>query len=261
MDDPFFLSVAYNSVHHLIHEVPDQYLRKFGGEKIPNYNPDTDGNYKDYYDKYAGPTEVGEKYRRWYLGNLACLDDQIGRLLDTLNQLGLAENTLVILFSDNGGSPLTGAINKPLSGSKYNVLEGGIRVPFVMRFPKRFPQGVAYDYVVSSLDIVPTCLEAVGLRVPADKNLDGYSLYQDLRKPSPEGIDRGALFWQFRDEYAVREGDWKLVQTKERPGGVRLYNLAQDLTEEENLSEQQPAVFNRLMELHRNWRNSMGPIQ
>ena len=259
--EPFFLSVAYNSVHHLIHEVPDRYLRKFGGEKIPDYDPDIDGNYKDYYDKYAGPEEVGEKYRRWYLGNLSCLDDNIGRLLDTLDQLELAENTLVVLFSDNGGSPLTGAVNKPLSGSKYNLLEGGIRVPFMIRFPALFPQGMVYDYVVSSLDIVPTCLEAVGIKVPADKKLDGFSLYQDLQKTSPEGLDRGPLFWQFGDEYAVREGDWKLVQTKERPGGVRLYNLAQDLTEEENLSEQQPAVLNRLMELHRDWRNSMGPIQ
>jgi len=258
---PFFLTVAYNSVHHLIHEVPDRYLEQFGGEKIPNYNPDTDGNYKDYYDKYAGPEEVGEKYRKWYLGNLTCLDDNIGRLLDTLDLLGLTEDTLVIFFSDNGGSPLTGANNRPLSGSKYNLLEGGIRVPFVMRFPALFGQGVVYEYVVSSLDIVPTCLKAVGIPLPAQKELDGLSLFQDLQRTSPLGLDSGALFWQFRDEYAVREGDWKLVQTKERPEGVQLYNLVQDLAEEENLSEQQPEVFDRLMNLYVNWKDSMGPIE
>lgn len=256
--NPFFLTVSYNSVHHLIHEVPDRYLEKFGAEKIPNFDPAADGNYKDYYDRYAGPDEVGEKYRKWYLGNLACLDDNIGRLLDTLDQLGLAENTLVILFSDNGGSPLTGAVNHPLSGSKYNLLEGGIRVPFVMRFPARFPEGTVYPHVVSSLDIVPTCLEAVGLGVPAEKELDGISIYTDLQKASPEGVNRGPLFWQFKDEYAVREGDWKLVRTKERPGGVKLYNLAQDLSEETDLSEQQPEILNRLVRLHGDWKILMG---
>jgi len=258
---PFFLTVSYNSVHHLIHEVPDRYLEKFGGEKIPNYDPERDGNYKDYYDEYAGPEEVGEKYRRWYLGNIACLDENIGRLLDTLDQLKLAENTLVVLFSDNGGSPLTGALNKPLSGSKYNLLEGGIRVPFIMRFPARFPKGVVYERVISSLDIVPTCLEAVGVEPVSDAKLDGFSLYGDLQKSSPEGINRGPLFWQFQNEYAVRDGDWKLVKTKERPGGTKLYNLAQDLVEQVDLSEQEAAVFDRLVKLHENWKDSMGQIQ
>ena len=87
------------------------------------------------------------------------------------------------------------------------------------------------------------------------------SLFKDLQRPSPQGLDRGALFWQFKDEYAVREGEWKLVQTKERPEGVQLYNLAQDLAEEEDLSQQQPEVFNRLMRLHQNWKESMGPTE
>jgi arylsulfatase A-like enzyme len=259
--DPFFLTVSYNSVHHLIHEVPDRYLERFGGEKIPNYDPAVDGKYKDYYDRYAGPEEVGDRYRRWYLGNLACLDENVGRLLDALDQLELAEDTLVILFSDNGGSPLTGAVNKPLSGSKYNLLEGGIRVPFIMRFPARFPQGVVYEHVISSLDIVPTCLEAVGADLSGYRRLDGVSLFAELQKSLPEGVVRGPLFWQFQDEYAVREGDWKLVDTKERPGGPKLYNLAQDLAEEVDLSEQETAVFDRLVKLHHSWEDSMRQVR
>lgn len=255
---PFFVTVSYNSVHHLIHEVPDRYLEKYGAEKVPRYDPARDGNYKDYYDKYAGPEVVGEKYRRWYLANLNCLDDNIGRLLDALDALGLQQDTLVVFFSDNGGSPLTGALNKPLSGSKYNLLEGGIRVPFMMRYPGRFPRGKVYSHIVSSLDIVPTCLEAAGVKLPHDALLDGLSLFADLCQPVSRGLPRAALFWHFQDEFAVREGDWKLVQTKERPGGVHLYNLAQDLTETEDLAEEQPEVFARIMQLYEEWKGRMG---
>jgi len=257
-DRPFLMTVAYNSVHHLIHEVPDRYLNQFNAEKVPNYDPERDGSYKDYYDKYAGPEVVDETYRKWYLANLTCLDDNIGRLLDSLGSLGLRENTLVIFFSDNGGSPLTGALNKPLSGSKYNVLEGGIRVPFIMSFPGRFPEGKLLATPISSLDIVPTCLEAARLALPPDRKLDGRSLYSDLTHPSPDKMTRGPMFWHFGDEFAVREGDWKLVQTKERPDGVQLYNLAQDLGEEKNLAEEYPDVFRRLMVLYEAWRDEMG---
>jgi arylsulfatase A-like enzyme len=255
---PFFMTVAYNSVHHLIHEVPDEYLEKYGAEKVPNYDPDRDGNYKDYYDKYAGPEEVGEKYRKWYLANLNCLDDNIGRLLDSLDSFDLERDTLVIFFSDNGGSPLTGALNRPLSGSKYNLLEGGIRVPFMMRYPARFSQGQIYPYIVSSLDVLPTCLDAAGIDIPPDVGLDGLSLYQILSQPAAQEVSRGALFWHFKDEFAVREGHWKIVQTKERPGSVRLYNLAEDLAETHDLAEEYPEVFARVMGLYEDWKKKMG---
>jgi arylsulfatase A-like enzyme len=166
----------------------------------------------------------------------------------------------VIFFSDNGGSPVTGAINTPLSGSKYNLLEGGIRVPFIMRFPSRLPQGKVYPHVISSLDIVPTCLEAAGIGLPPDNSLDGLSLYQELSQSSPKGITREALFWQFKDQFAVRDGDWKLVQTRQRPEGVQLYNLADDLAEQENLAEQHPEVFARLMGQYEEWKSNMGEI-
>ena len=240
-DEPFFLTVTYNAVHHLIHEVPDRYLEKFDAEKVPNYDPNEGGN------------------RKWYLANLTCLDDNIGRLLDAFDEFDLSRNTLVIFFGDNGGCRFTGASNKPLSGAKSGLLEGGIRVPFMMRFPGRFPKGLIYPHVISTLDIVPTCLQAAGIDVPTDRQLDGIGLLEEFSKSSPGKIEREPLFWHYQDQFAVREGDWKLVQTKPlwRPEGVHLYNLKSDLVEEEDLAEQRADVFKRLMDRYEQWRKMM----
>ena len=128
----------------------------------------------------------------------------------------------------------------------------------MMRYPGRFAREQIYSNVVSSLDILPTCLDAAGIDMPSETELDGHSLYQNLAQPRAHGNSRGALFWHFQDQFAVREGDWKIVQTKERPGGVRLYNLAQDLAESTDLSEQHPEVFSRLMRLYEEWKSRMG---
>lgn len=114
---PFFLTLAYTSVHHLIHEVPEKYLKKYNVKAIPNYDPDNKetfgnhpaGSYSAYYDKYSRMGDIGdEDMRKYYLANLNCLDDNIGRLLDAMNKQGLDKETIIIFISDNGGEPLTG---------------------------------------------------------------------------------------------------------------------------------------------------------
>jgi arylsulfatase A-like enzyme len=251
--DPFFLTVSFNSLHHLIHEVPDKYLKRHGCDPIPNYDPSM-GKYEDYYRKYAVPDPVDEKWRRFYLANLECLDDNIGCLLGALDELQLSENTLVIFFSDNGGSPYTGANNKPLSGSKYNLREGGIRVPLMMRFPGRFRSGVTCPHIVSSLDILPTCLAAAGIGL-ADVKFDGCNLMNVLSGHESGPVRSSPLFWGWKKQYAVRQGDWKLLKLDEK--SPCLYNLKNDIAEQHDLSTRHPEKLQELMDAYKGWSREM----
>lgn len=271
-DDPFFLTVSYNSVHHLIHEVPDKYLEKFGVKSIPNYDPDTMGKYVDYYGKYCRLGDIGdEDMRGYYLANLDCLDDNIGRLLDKMNQLNLAENTLLIFFSDNGGSPLTAADNRPLRGSKYILWEGGIRVPFMARWPECFPKNEVYDHRVTTLDIMPTCLQAAAAPVP--DGLDGAIMLEAIKNGVPAPSGDNPMFWQFQDQYAVKDGNWKLVKSRDLPGqnpssrflsGIesngkpQLFNIKDDISEQNNLYGEYPDMVQELEKLYYNWREDTG---
>jgi arylsulfatase A-like enzyme len=267
-EKPFFLTVSYNSVHHLIHEVPDRYLRKFDAKPITNYEPETMGTYSDYYNKYNQLGAIDdENMRRYYLANLNCLDDNVGRLLDSMDQLGLSDNTLVILFSDNGGSPLTAADNRPLRGAKYLLWEGGIRVPFIMRWPDRLPKGRIYPHRTSTLDIVPTCLEAADAEIP--KAFDGESMLEGVQQGTPAPFADRPIFWQFQKQFAVRDGDWKLVKANDSPGRQPtnrflggpasgdepcLFNLKDDLSEQRDVCSKYPAVAQRLEGLYKEWR-------
>ncbi len=271
--EPFLLHVSYNSVHQLVHEVPERYLKKFGVKPIPNYDPGTTGKYVDYYDKYAELGAIGDdEMRQYYLANLNCLDDNIGRLLNAMDRLALADNTLIVFFSDNGGAPEGGGNNRPLRGSKYTVFEGGIRVPFMMRWPGRLPAGKTYPYRVSTLDVLPTCLEAAGILASHTPRLDGESVLQAVRSGKPSPTERRPLFWLFRDRWAVIDGDWKLMQNpgntasptsqiitggdpaREKPA---LFNLKNDPAEQHDVSKQNPDVVERLNLLFEDWRAQM----
>jgi len=270
---PFFLTVSYNSVHHLIHEVPERYLKKHNVKKIPNYDPGTMGKYETYYRKYCKLDPISDKnMRKYYLANLNCLDDNIGRLLDAVEKLNLSEDTLLFFFADNGGSPLTGADNRPLRGSKYILFEGGIRVPFMMRWPNRLPGGRTYKHRVSTLDILPTCLDAAGFTVPSAGNLDGDSFLEAVGNDLPSATHSRALFWRFGKNWAVREGDWKLVKTKDftspkptswilrgplAPDRPMLFNLKKDPAEQHDVYEQYPQVVKRLNKLFLKWKNQV----
>jgi arylsulfatase A-like enzyme len=270
---PFFLNVAYNSVHTLVHEVPDRYLKRFGVKPIPRYDPRTMGKYVDYYDKYAQLGAIADdEMRRYYLANLACLDDNIGRLLNALRRLGLSDNTLVVFFADNGGTQHGGGSNRPLRGTKSTTFEGGIRVPFMMRWPGRLPAAKTYPYRVSTLDIVPTCLEAAGIAIERSAGLDGESFLQAVKAGKPSPTEGRPLFWHFRDRWAVLSGDWKLVKSPS-PGGPpayqilyagdpadskpALFNLKNDPAEQHDASEQHPDTVNRLTRLFDDWKRNM----
>lgn len=270
---PFFLDLSYNAVHHLIHEVPQKYLDKWNVKKIPNYSPSR-GKYADYYWDYTQVNEItDEEMRRYYLANLNCLDDNIGRLLDALTEMNLDENTMVIFISDNGGEPLSGANNLPLAGSKYTMYEGGIRVPFILSFPGKLPKNKTYNHRVSALDIVPTCLEAAGIKNINSEQFDGASILNPVRKNKQSEAAKEPLFFKFDKHYAVVDDNWKLVYTEDynpadRPitsqimlgksnNELALYNLKKDPGERHNLIKLEPEKAKELKNKFLEWESAI----
>lgn len=268
-EKPFFLTLSYNAVHHVIHEVPKEYLDKYEVAPIHNYDPDSmeafgersPGSYSAYYEKY---TRLGaiqdEDMRKFYLANLHCLDDNIGRVLDALKEEGLEKETLIFFISDNGGSPLTGAKNAPLSAGKYSLWEGGIRVPMVMVWPGEAEAGALENRYVSAVDILPTIAEATGIEL-TDPHMDGMSLFQPK--------DDRLLVWRWANTWAVRQGPWKLTNTDNRWGkgrpsdfyiqpvsddlSLKLFNLEDDPGERKNLAEEMPEKVEELQKAYEEW--------
>jgi len=268
-EKPFFLTLSYNSVHHVIHEVPQKYLDKYNVAPIHNYEPDSmesfngrkPGTYSDYYEKYTRLGAINEEdMRKFYLANLNCLDDNIGRVLDALEKLNLVESTLIIFISDNGGSPLTGANNTPLAAGKYSLWEGGIRVPMAISWPGKVDAGKIENNYVSALDILPTIANAAGVTIN-DETIDG----QSLLTPNYGRV----LVWRWGNTWAVRKGKWKLTNTNEswgkgRPSSqyikpisndlsLKLFNLKEDAGERKNLAEQNPGKVMELKTAYENW--------
>lgn len=272
---PFFLNLCYNSVHSLIHQVPDSYLAAEGLPTLPDYDPTgAFSNYGNYYYSHSRPGNSisNADMRKYYRAHLRAFDDQIGRLLDGLEESGLASNTLIVYISDNGGEAFTGANNSPLSGCKYTTFEGGIRVPMIMSWPGRIPAGATYSHVVSSLDIVPTFIDAA--RVTDTPNLRGRSLLKPLQNDTPVMDEERTLFWQFNSFWAIRHGDWKLMYSNKGDanghtsqirfnsaalGTTALFNLATDPGENTNLASDPAYAAKRaeLQALYNAWRASL----
>lgn len=266
---PFFLTLAYNSVHHLIHEVPEKYLDKYNVQPISNYEPDSlvafkkhkPGSYAAYYDKYSRIGAIDEvEMRKYYLANLNCLDDNMGRVLSAIEKEGLEKETLIIFVSDNGGSPLTGANNTPLTGGKYSLWEGGIRVPMAVSWPGKIKAGKVNANYVSTLDILPTIASIADLDLN-DKTIDGIN----LMKPDSDRL----LVWKWQGNWAVRKGDWKLTNAKENhwkgspsnlyikpirdDSSLKLFNLNADPGERQDLSTKHPELVAELEKEYQEW--------
>ncbi|MET2986476.1 sulfatase family protein [Aureibaculum conchae] len=274
-ENPFFLTLSYSAVHHLIHEVPQKYLDKYDVRPIPNYDPDSlleygkhkPGSYSAYYDKYSRLGAIqDEDLRKYYLANLNSLDDNIGKVLDALKAENLEKETIVIFISDNGGSPLTGANNSPLTGGKYSLWEGGIRVPMAIRFPGKIEANAKETQYVSALDIMPTVLNYIGVKTN-DNTIDGIN----LMKPQKDRL----LVWKWQKTWAVRKGDWKLTNSNEnhwksRPYNqyikpiannfeLKLFNITNDPGERINLAEKHPEMVKELEKEYQDWcANNIG---
>lgn len=183
--------------------------------------------------------------------NLA-MDRAVAVILDKLNALKISESTLVVFINDNGGpTDQNYANNYPLSGTKANHLEGGIRVPMLLRWPKKLSiNNTRYPYPVSSLDLLPTFIHAANGHVTEDMNLDGVDLMPFLLSQNKHRPHQ-TLYWKKESRAAIRDKDLKLLRFPDRP--AELYDLSVDSSENHNLAPSRPSQVARLMKKLFHW--------
>lgn len=166
------------------------------------------------------------------------LDRATGMVMDALEEAGIAENTLLVFTNDNGGeTALNAANNYPLAGHKASHLEGGIRVPMLVRWPSILEGGSVFDAPVSTLDLLPTFLDVAGREDAPEQVWDGVSLIPFLSGQST-GLPHQQLFWKKNTRAAIRDGDWKLLRHADRP--AELFNIVQDPAEQNDLAARHP---------------------
>lgn len=237
--DPWFLYLAFNAVHTPMHATEDR-LKKFSAIQDPQ--------------------------RRKYAAMMSAMDDAIGKVIESLKSTQQDTRTLVAFISDNGGPSMQGVTvngsdNAPLRGSKRTTLEGGVRVPFLLSWPGVIQPGVYHEPVIQ-LDLHATALAACGVSIKPQWQIEGVDLIpfvtgQKQTKPHE------SLFWRFGQQMAIRKGDWKLVKydkaadgdvggggPRARVTGAKLYDLANDIHEQNDLSETNPQ---KVQELQADW--------
>lgn len=229
--EPFFLYVPFSAPH-----TPFQALQQ-------------------YYDRFA---HVTDRNKRVYYAMIAALDDAVGEILETLAATGLEENTMVWFLSDNGGATYTRATdNYPLKGGKFTNFEGGLNVPFMLRWTGTIPAGMQYRQPVSAMDIFQTSVALAGAQLPADRAYDGVNLMPYILGDSVAAPHK-ALFWRSNYTWAVRQGPWKLI-VDALSGNHVLYNLDHDKVERQNLYAQSPDIVRMLEVAYAAWEQGVIP--
>ncbi len=247
-DSPFFLYMPHNTIHTPVMEK------------------------ESLIEKYRQKLENPALEKKAVIGAMVeTLDHSVGKIMAKLEELGIADNTLLFFYSDNGGLNLDEREGfptmEPLRGGKADLYEGGIRVPFIARWPGRIPAGTLSGELMSSIDLFPTFLSAVGITQQYD-NIDGIDLLPILTESgSPQ---REAIYWHYPHYHgsgegpsgAVRIGDYKLIEWYEnsildRGQQVELYNLKQDISEQNNLANTMPDKADELRLMLHAWRESV----
>jgi len=222
---PFFCYLPFNAVHWPL-QAPDEDIKKFN---------------------------TGNKNRNIYLAMLYRMDLAIDKVINTLKEEGVYENTLLFYFSDNGGAKKVNANNLPLRDYKQSVYEGGLRVPFVVSWPEKIKPAVSNEPVIS-LDILPTVCAALNIELPADRIYDGKNLLPVVEERLKVPLHNELFFDGNDNRWAVRQGDWKLVSVKNL---LELYHLKTDIGEKNNLADKNPEKVRELKMKYKNWRSEM----
>ena len=254
-DRPFLLYVPFNIPHY-----PEQALKRFEST-------------------YA---HLQDPARRSYAAMISTTDHYIGQLLEKLEALELRRDTIIVFMSDNGhseeihnrirleghqsglpkghfyGASGGGSTGKWI-GHKGNFLEGGIRVPAMISYPARLPQGEVRSQVITAMDWYPTILRLCGVQRPqAAPPLDGHSLLPIIESATAKSQYHGVLHFQWGKKWAVRDGDWKLLAVDGKPQ-VTLHRLSDPQPEVHDYAEEKPEVVTRLRALHAKWAEDVTP--
>lgn len=204
-------------------------------------------------DDYEALGDITPHRKRVYAGMVRAVDRSVERILDTLESEGIADNTIVIFTSDNGGAGYIGIdeVNSPFRGWKITMFEGGIRVPMFVKWPAQIAAGIEVDTPVAHIDVMPTLAAAAAAPRPEGVEIDGVDILPLATGADDENWDRETLFWQNGHYQVVRHGDWKLQVNDRATDGPQkwLYNLAVDPTEQNNLATRRPAKLKELSEL------------
>ncbi len=258
-DRPFFLYVPFNIPHY-----PEQALAKF--KKL-----------------YA---DVEDPARKSYGAIVTTTDHYIGQVVGKLEELGLRENTIIIYMSDNGHSEETkntirvdghksgypnghfygasgGGSTGKWIGNKGKFLEGGIRVPAIISYPAKLPQGEVRDQIITAMDWFPTVLDLCGVeQTEGSLALDGHSLLPIIESAESKSEYKGVLHFAWGNHWAVRDGDWKLIGVEpknSKKAKLSLHNLADEQPEVKNHLKEQAEIVARLQALHEEWKKDVTP--
>jgi arylsulfatase A-like enzyme len=229
-DNPFFIYLAYNAPHSPL-QATEKYLSRFSHMK--------------------------EGKRKTYAAMVSAVDDGVGLVLAKLDKLKLTENTIVVFLSDNGGPENdNGSDNGILRGQKGDLFEGGIRVPFAMRWPAQIKAGQTFDKPVISLDVFASVIAQTKIQVKTKNKIDGVNLIPFLTGEKIEA-PHAYLFWRKFDAktYAIRKGNEKMI-LKSGPEEM-LFDLGQDISEQNNLSAERKETIKRLSGDLRKWESEL----
>jgi len=236
-NQPFFLYLAFNAVHQPL-QAPDDYLARF----------DT----------------ISSKGRRTYAGMLSAMDDAIGSVLKVVQDAGFTDNTLICFISDNGG-PITrnapnNSRNVPLHGGKGETWEGGIRVPFFMKWNGHLPAGQKFTRPVMQMDLMATVIAIAGISVDKKWPIDGVDLrpfFTVNRQIDPHAT----MCWEHGEQWAIRQGSWKLTYAFPSKNAkipiLGLFDLSQDVGESNDLSAANPDKVKKLQAAWAAWRKDV----
>lgn len=224
-ENPFFLYLPFHSPHYP-YQAPNEYVAKYASEK--------------------------DSAKRIYYAMLDALDDAIGRVTAKVKELGLEDNTVIFLASDNGGTDI--ANNGPLRGNMSAHFEGGVRVPFFIKYPGVIPAGKIYDKQASLLDIFATSAALAGAILPADRTIDGVNLLPYITNAN-KGIPHNILYWRNgKETRGIRKGDFKLVIVNDSKW---LFDLSKDIGEKNNLVKTNPAKVKELLSELETWEKTL----
>jgi len=245
-NEQFFLYLSHYAIHTKLNGKPE-IVAEF--EKKPG----------------AGKGPTAKQNNPHLAAQLKSIDEGVGMIVEKLDKLGLSDNTVLIFTGDNGGEDRVTS-NAPLRAGKSTLYEGGIRVPLIVRYPKIVPAGTVCRTPTSNIDFYPTLCQLAGIEPDPKQHIDGVSILPLLKNPNYQ-LKHEVFYWHYpldkphflggRSSGAVRKGDWKLIEFFDT-GQKELYNLAEDISEKNNLASTNPKKVAELQVLLKVWRKEVG---